>query len=375
MTEQATDNHTQEEPLAPWKIASRVGMNFHPSYSALNFGADFGKEYYEDPLFRVRQEQEGQRRLFERFGEFDMGTADPRPAMDVYTQPLDFLNHCLGGRYLYCSTESVRTPDRPLSHIETLDDVEAMADIDWETHPAFIAIFKQVSILKDNFPDEPISNIQGVCRGGPDGSMSMVVMHTPYTTAFRLLGERILELMILEPELAQAILLYIMRQYTNLWNAICTRAGWNGTKLHFGDCAATMVSPTVYENACIPLYIDLMKQFDAAVMHSCGPSSHLLDLFARIPNLSQLQLGYGTDLKKARELFPDSSIQAYYGPAALMFQDTTAIEKDLWRMAEELEGNFLIDGTSIDPNTPEPKLYAYLNTARKINDALAKRAS
>ena len=353
------------------KIKSEVTLDFMPAYSALHFGVVYGREYHEDPLFRIEQDRHRQRQLFERFGRFGLGCSDPEPVIGVGIQPLDFLNHVLGGRFEFRPNESVWTPDKPLSHIETVDDVRGLGDVDWETHPDFAELFRQVAVLKEHFPDLPVSSIQGVHRDGARGDRSLLTMHTPCTTAFRLLGERILELMMLEEDVARAVFSYIMRQYRNLWDAICCRTGWQGRKIHFGDCAATMMSPQLFERFCLPMYMDLMKEFDAGLIHSCGPSSGLLELFARVPKISQLQLGYGTDLGEARALFPQASILAYYSPAVFLSADPGWIRDDLRRMANELEHDFLIAGADTDPDTPTSNLHAYLETAREINEAVA----
>jgi uroporphyrinogen-III decarboxylase len=191
-------------------------------------------------------------------------------------------------------------------------------------------------------------------------------MHTPYTTAFRLLGEKIFEFMLLDEELAWAVFDFFTRQYKNLWQHICGKMGWHGINIHFGDCAATMLSPDLYEKYSLKIYQDYMLEYQGCTIHSCGPSSHLLYLFAQVPNVKTLQLGDGTDLKKTRCLFPDSMIQAYYSPVELLINTPAEIERKLWNMAEKLEDNFDIHVSSADPDTPEDNIQAYMKTALEI---------
>ncbi|MDP6450066.1 MAG: hypothetical protein QF773_04570, partial [Lentisphaeria bacterium] len=122
--------------------------------------------------------------MFEHFGQFGLGSSDPEPVLGIGIQPLDFLNHALGGRFVFRPDESVWTPDRPLSHIETVEDIRGMQDIDWETHPDFADLFRQAAILKEHFPDRTLDSIQGVHRDGVNGDRSLLTMHTPFTTAF-----------------------------------------------------------------------------------------------------------------------------------------------------------------------------------------------
>ena len=342
---------------------SRVAsLDFHPGFHHKHFGADFSELA---PLRRVERDFDIQRKLRERYGDFGMG--DPNPelkSLGVAIQPLDFLNIALGGRAVHQKAESVWTPDKPLGTVETLDDLRRVPDIDWESNPAMLDTWRQLDELKQAYPSLPVNNVQGVAELDDGGAF--LVMHTPYTTAFRLMGEKIFEFMLLDEELAWATLEFFARQYRNLWRHICGRMGWHGVKIHFGDCAATMLSPDLYEKYSLPLYHDYMREFQECTIHSCGPSSHLLELFAQVPNATNVQLGDGTDLAKARRLLPGANITAYYLPAALLQSTPAEVERKLWDMAERLQDNFTICSSGVDPDTPEGNIRAYLETARKL---------
>ena len=101
-------------------------------------------------------------------------------------------------------------------------------------------------------------------------------------------------------------------------------------------------------------------------MKVCGRSSHLLELFAQIPKVRQLQLGDGTDLKKARALFPHSSICAIYDPGQFLTDPPNHIERKLWQMCDQLQDNFSIACDGADPDTPEENILALLNVANKL---------
>jgi hypothetical protein len=346
----------------------KATLGFHPSYHAKNFGVDYGEKYHKDPIYRTEQGHKCERALYERFGEYGMG--DPAPkvkAISIGIQPLDFLNGALGGRMLYNPHESVWTPDKPLEHIETMEDLEKMPDIDWDNNPVYLDDWRQIDEMKELYPDLPVTAIQGASS---DGEACSFVMHTPYTTAFRLLGDRIFELMLLEKDLANGIFDYLMRQYLNLWENIRKRMNWPEEKqhLHFGDCAATMLSPDLYEKFCLPLYQKLMENYKTCTIHSCGASTHLLDLFTEVPNAKILQLGKGTKLEGLRKKFPNANISAYFASPDILHGTPQSIEKQLWEMAEELESDFQINGSSVDPESPPENIKAYLDTAMKVNE-------
>jgi len=360
------------EQYAVSRVESTATLSFMPAYAAREFDVDYGQRFHSDPLYRIKQIQKAEKGYFNKFGEYGLGNPDPAPDLSVGIQALDFMNAAMGGRQLFGSEESVWTPDQPLSHIKNMDDAKNLKDISWEDNTCYQDLWRQTEILLHDYPNDTVNAIQGVYRDGNNGENSFLTMHTPYTTAFRLLGDRILEYMLLEEQLALEVFEYIKRQYLNLWSAILKRTGWTGTKIHFGDCAATMLSPDMYESLLLPIYQSFMEQFTGCVIHSCGPSSHLLELFAQIPNVKQLQLGDGTNLKQARSLFPDSSIIAYYDPGRLIADKPVEIECKIWRMREALDNNFIISCGEADPDTPEENIVAFLETAQKLTADVKK---
>lgn len=359
------------EAFGLMRIDNSISFSFHPAYNSRHFAADYGQRYHCDPMFRIETDIKVAKGLYREFGEYGIGDPDPKPELSVGIQPLDFMNAALGGQMIFKSDESVRTPDRPLSNIKCVSQLEKMGDIDWKNHPLFHELFRQVDQMRSAYPELPVSGVQGVWQDGEDGQHSFLTMHTPYTTAFRLVGDEILVIMMLDADFAVAIFDWLMRQYERLWQAICDRFGWRGTKIHFGDCAATMLSPELYERLSLPLYQRLMANYEGGVIHSCGGSSHLLELFAQVPRINQLQLGDGTDLKKARDLFPHSSIYAYYDPGQFRTDRPEHIEKKLWQMCEQLQDNFSVECGGADPDTPEENVMTFLTVAKKIKKTLS----
>jgi hypothetical protein len=347
----------------------KVSLFFHRAYYSREFGIDYGRRYHEDPLYRLEQEQKCSRALHGRFGEYGMGDPDPKiSSFSIGVQPLDFLNAALGGKMCHSASESVWTPEKPLSHIETMEDLKKTPDIDWKNNPLYLDIWRQADIIGKIYPSLPVSSVQGV---GKNADGCGFTMHTPCTTAFRLLGDRIFEIMMLEEELADGVFDYLERQYENLWYEIVKHLGWDAeekARIHLGDCAATMLSPALYEKYCVPRYLKLMRRYKRCAVHSCGPSTHLLKLFTEIPGIERIDLGAKTELQGVRELFPGVLILAYYSAPEMLGVRPAEIEKKIWTMAETLEDNFIINGSSFDPETPIENIMAYLNTARAINE-------
>ncbi|MHC4885694.1 MAG: hypothetical protein ACYTGH_11490, partial [Planctomycetota bacterium] len=108
----------------------QIGLDFHPSYHAQNFGVDYGERYHQDPLYRIEQNHRCAQALHERYGEYGLGNPSPAvTSIGMEIQPLDFLNGAWGSVMHYSAEEHVWTTDKPLSHIDSMDALTAMPDI------------------------------------------------------------------------------------------------------------------------------------------------------------------------------------------------------------------------------------------------------
>ena len=349
----------------------RFVCDFHPQFLHVHFQVDMGEAYYMDPEVRKQEIRKGQQGLYERYGHYSAVIPAPVEMPDVIAkigfQPLDFLNAALCGKMEFRPDETVWTPEKPLQNVETMDDVLALPEIDWEQNTLYQNFLHQLEVQEVANPNARSMGMQCVTSLG-NGNAKFVI-HTPYTTAFRLMGERIFELMLLEEDVANALFDYLYRQYRNQAEHFCRRQQWKLTQIHWGDCAATMLSPDLFRQSNLAFATRIMEQegFLGCTQHSCGPSTHLLEAFQEIPRLQELQLGFGTDLRKARELFPDTMILAYLHAAELLNGTPDGIRRQLEQMAENLQDNFCIMASAIDAKTPEANLQAFLEIAQAEN--------
>jgi len=150
--------------------------------------------------------------------------------------------------------------------------------------------------------------------GVKSGTMNI---HTPYTTAHQLCGEGFLILLLEDPAGARLVMDKVWQIYRAIFGRILQATGARVQRIQLGDCAASMLSDTVYRAVVLPMNSRLAAEHGAAGYHSCGPSSHLLEAFARIPCLGNIQLGPGTDLARACELLPAAHLQPLVDPLVL----------------------------------------------------------
>jgi len=70
-----------------------------------------------------------------------------------------------------------------------------------------------------------------------------------------------------------------------------------------GECSCCMIGPALIEDFVVPATTRIGEALGPVRLHSCGPSTRLLDVFAKIESLHSLDLGGETSLARARELF------------------------------------------------------------------------
>lgn len=348
----------------------RAIIDFNPEYLHRFCGADFGLRYHIDPLYREEQDGAVAAALRQRFPEYPSLFPAPEERVEIGwgLQPLDFLNAARGARMAYASDAAIQSIDRSLAQLNCPAAIMAEPDIDWDQNPVWRDLLRQIGQLRCRYPGRKVTWVQSMVIPDRSARRGGLSLHSPYTTAFRLLGEDIFLLMYEEPETAEMLFDYIYRQYRRSFERAAVLFDCRLDYIHFGDCAATMLSPELFARYNLKFMQRCAAADRVAIhWHSCGPSTHLLPLAAEIPNLRRAELGAHTDLKLARRFLPQAEILAYYSAGELLNQTPDEVERHFQTMCEALEDRFIICASSVDSATDPASLDRYLALAEKLN--------
>lgn len=96
---------------------------------------------------------------------------------------------------------------------------------------------------------------------------------------------------------------WIAEAYIVLCRHFAQAANLPMTDVHVGECSGCMIGPAMVEEFVAPLTSEIGRALGPVRLHSCGPSTHLLDAFCRFENLGSLDLGGTTSLSKVRQVF------------------------------------------------------------------------
>ena len=109
------------------------------------------------------------------------------------------------------------------------------------------------------------------------------------------------------------------------------------------EVSVPTLSPAIYEEFVLPYEIDLSDYFGGIdYWHSCGDTTKLLPLIARIPNVHMFDVGPWTDLHRAVEVYknvPNASIMRRINPIdCVIMANDEEMSKPLREVRELCEG-------------------------------------
>jgi hypothetical protein len=128
-------------------------------------------------------------------------------------------------------------------------------------------------------------------------------IHGVLTTAQKFYGEAVFLDLMTERGKSLKVLDWIADAYVVLCRHFAEKAGLPITDVHVGECSACMISPALMKETIVPVTSRIARELGPVRLHSCGPSTHLLEVIAGIHCLRSLDLGGETSVRKAREIF------------------------------------------------------------------------
>jgi hypothetical protein len=215
-----------------------ISLNLMPAFYCKHLGVAYGEAYYFDPGYRAQVEEAENRLLHEILGTFGVGDPHSPPSGNIFIQPVDLILRTQGAQWRFptdATLESVGTPWANLTASEICQlDPRAAA-----VHPVVEQLLDQYRVLVRCFGER--ADIFGI----KSGTMNV---HAPFTTAHRLLGERLFILLVEAPDTARQIFEKIWEIYTAIFDRIREATNSRVQRVQLGDCSASMLSPERYRS-------------------------------------------------------------------------------------------------------------------------------
>jgi len=329
-----------------------LAYNFLPSWWHRNYGVTFGERYVFDPDYRVDVWSFASRTLAERFPGLHLGSRDPEP---VITQP-DF-NNALTAAASGCE---VAYPEDNYPWSSHLDD-GAVARLKppetiGETFP-YSEIISQVRFLAGKFGKDvsPWLPTRGVLND------AVLIGGTDFLAQ---LGDG-------TAEKARALLGYCHSMLTDTMRHNHDHVGAGGATF-VADCASILVGPECYKGRLLGYDRNIGKLAGALgqkiMLHHCGLFDAYSKPYREIANVRLLEIGWGSDVRRALDAFPDAVVQYIVGASFLASSPTELVEKKIRGVLEAARGDWQrlrLIVPDVEYGTPEENVYQVYECCRK----------
>ncbi len=293
---------------------------FHPSWWHKQAGISFDEDFFYDPRRRVEDERRMERVLGERFGDLGLGEDRDRDLAvvgPVHNAAGYLLSEMLGCRLEY--REDTPPQVIPAGSRDLKIDVEAA----FRGQP-FIKLRRLVDALKSTHgPAVGDVNWGGVLNlaldlRGQDIYLDLVDRPEEVRTYFGRIAEVIDRFTGYLGRETGTTSISVNRTVRHLRPAVF---------LH-SECALTMISTAHYQTFLMPFDIAWSLRRRPFGIHYCGSDPHrFADVFAEIPNLDFLDVGWGGDVAALRKALPGTFLNIRLSPVEIVTQSVEEVRQ------------------------------------------------
>lgn len=349
------------KPCGDVERSFRLSMGFVPQWYAARTGVRFGREWHENCEFRYDMLLEMKRhlhQLFPKVPEFMPAITDKGYDEDCATLSGVYGSKVVAMTYGFgvCFPEDDWPGDisnRPLSEAF----LKNLKPFDPDSNPFMERLEAQMDQMERCFGRiDGFLNYQGVLN-----------------TAQKIRGNEIFIDMLDETEFAHDLFAHIENTLSVLAHRVQARQRASGVDIDLfsvSNCVVSMISPSMYEEFILPHDVALSKQFARFGVHTCNWNvTPYMESLKAIQNLGYLDMSAGSDLQKARRLFPDARLAIFITPGDIERQPLETLECEFRRIAELAVPCDIVFADMV-PNTSIEKLNALIDVADKIEEEL-----
>lgn len=300
----------------------RPVLGFNPSWFHKYCGINFTEEYYKSPEIRLEAYEKMKKQVLTRFPGLNIGNILEQEAPDLLTglygaYPLEVM---LGHEMRYFDNAWPACREALLSD-EEFNSYKAPEP---SSTPIMEEILKQMDRIEElTGTIEGFINYQGVLN-----------------IAFKLRGQTIFMDMFDNPEATDNLFTEIASFIVKVAKIIYARqeeAGMGRDFIDVGNCTVNMAGPEAYDRYLFPRDLQIRKEFPHFGVHNCAwEVDPYMDTYSKIESLGYLDMGFYSDLKRAKELFPKARRNVLYTSVDLANKTEEGLREDFRRIAEEI---------------------------------------
>lgn len=338
-----------------------LGVGFYPDWFNKHYGISFGKKYYFDPETRVETRMAIEKCLFERFGDVGLGNPDPEPK-PLITFGMVMLPSIFGCEIIY--KDDALPWAMPLNLSE--DDIMKLEVPDIFNAYPMKEMIQQIEYLKKKY-------------GHVVGDINTTGVQN---LALKLRGDQLYFDFYEKPELCRHLMeicteciiqLFQFDHETTGTGAVDVTPMCNPELFIFPNCTAEQISLETYESHILEYDNRVAEACHPVGIHHCGSVDEVMDGYAKVHHLEFIEIGFGSDVKRTREVFgPNVAVNARISPVLMKNGTSEEVAAEVRKLIDNgapLE-NFSIDTVGLTYGTPDDNVRTALKTAAeygKIN--------
>ena len=336
-----------------------LGVGFYPDWFYKHYGISFDRNYYFDPETRVEARMEIEKRLYERFGEVGLGSPDPEPK-PLITFGMAMLPAIFGCEIVFEADAlpwaiPLNLPEDEIMRLEVPDI--------FNSHPMKDMI-KQIEYLEGKY-------------GRVVGDINTTGVQN---LALKIRGDQLYYDFFENPELCHHLLKVCTESIIQLFKFNHKTTGTGALDVTpmcdpklsiLPNCTAEQISLETYENFILEYDNQVADACLPVGIHHCGSVNEVLDGYAKVRHLEFVEIGFGSDVKRTREVFgPEVAVNSRISPVLMKNGTVEEVSVEVRHLIEQGSPlkNFSIDTVGLTYGTPDDNVKA----ARKAAEEYGK---
>jgi methanogenic corrinoid protein MtbC1 len=331
-----------------------LGVGFYPDWFHKNAGVSFDKKYYFDPETRVEVRMAMEKVLYERFGDVGLGDPHPRPkpliTAGMITLPAVFGCEIVYKEHALPWAMPLNLSEEQVMKLEVPDLLHSWPMTEW---------IRQVDYLKGKY-------------GAVGGDINTTGIQN---LALKIRGDQFYIDYFENPDLCRHLLRICTECVKQLFEFNYKALGTGAMDVTpmadpkiavIPNCTEEQISNSTYETFLLDCDNEVADAFRSVGfgIHHCGSVDEVLEGYSKVRHLKFIEIGFGSDVKRCRDLLgPSVAVNARISPVLMKNGTPGEIEAEVKRLIDHGHPlhNFSIDTVGLTWATPEENV----RTARR----------
>jgi hypothetical protein len=346
-----------------------VDIVLHPSWWYTHAGITFDEDFFYNPARRVEAERKMAQVLYDRFGEYGLGAGHSQdlPIVGAVHNAAGYLvSEMLGCEVDYIENAA---PQVIVADVDSLS-----VDVDRAFHSMAFKRFEKLA--------EELKTKYGYLTGDVNWAGILNV-------ALDLRGQKIFMDLFDKPEEVREFSARIAQTIDRFTSGIKCETGTTSISVNrnvrhlkgpvflHSECSHTMISEAHYEEFLLPFDVAWSQKHRPFGIHYCGSDPHrYAEVFAKLPHLDFLDVGWGGDVRKLREFLPRTFLNIRLDPVSIVNQSVEEICSTMTRLVQDSDNPYLtgVCCINMDDKVGDDKIAAILETAVELRRQYATEA-